>query len=320
MDQSVEQRVNVREALYRVLDSIKQLPSPPEVCLAVTQATGDEGTSLTDLQELVANDIALSGRLMQVANSAFFGVRQPVTSVRRAISLLGFGTVRSLALGFFFNEEFGKLRLPGLPYPDLPRYALASSVLAEATAKRFEPDLAADAGCLGLLHESGVLVMALAFGTQYRRMVAALADGPDALEQAERAAFGVDHVQAGKLLLENWKLSEAFIEAAAHHHAPALPHNIPPGAAGLWRILRLAVVAALLFFDDDPAGTAAQTRDLAGTLVGADPQAFTDVIRTAVAMYEQRMAVIGVPTDVVVADTQRALAAADCLAAPGTAA
>ncbi|MFW6155525.1 MAG: HDOD domain-containing protein [Planctomycetota bacterium] len=310
MDQTVEQRMNVRESLYRVLDSIKQLPSPPEVCLAVTQATGDEGTSLTDLQELVANDIALSGRLMQVANSAFFGVRQPVTSVRRAISLLGFGTVRSLALGFFFNEEFGKLRLPGLPYPDLPRYALASSVLAEATAKRFDPDVAADAGCLGLLHESGVIVMALAFGTQYRRMVSSLAGDGDALEQAERNAFGVDHVQAGKLLLENWKLSEAFIEAAAHHHAPALPQNTPPSAAGLWRILRLAVAAAPLFFEKDPTDTLDQTRDLADTLIGAKPPALAEVFRSAVTLYEQRTTVIGVPTEIVTADTERALAAA----------
>ncbi len=310
MDQTVEQRVNVREALYRVLDSIKQLPSPPEVCLAVTQATGDEGTSLTDLQELVANDIALSGRLMQVANSAFFGVRQPVTSVRRAISLLGFGTVRSLALGFFFNEEFGKLRLPGLPYPDLPRYALASSVVAEAAAKRFEPELAPDAGCLGLLHESGVIVMALAFGTQYRRMVSGRADRADTLEQAERNTFGVDHVQAGKLLLENWKLSEAFVEAAAHHHAAELPHNIAPSAAGLWRVLRPAVVAALVFFEEDPADTLERVSHLAGTLLGADPGVLAEMIRAAVTMYEQRMTIIGVPADIVAADTQRALAAA----------
>lgn len=313
--------VTIREALYRILDSIKQLPSPPEVCLAVTRATQDEATTLADLEFLVANDIALSGRLMQVANSAFFGIREPVTSVRRAISLLGFGTVRSLALGFFFNEEFGKLQLPGLPYPDLPRYALASSVAAESIAQEVAPELAADAACLGLLHESGVIVMAMAFGAQYRRMATGMAQrGGQLLAQAESTTFGVDHVLAGKLLLQGWRLSDAFVEGVAHHHEDHLPADTDPAIATMWRIIRVAGDVALLFFSADEPEVSVAVAETARSILDWQPSQCAQVLSEAARLYEQRMIITGISASIIAHDTQTAMGACERLLSRGSAA
>jgi len=315
-EQTLTTDVSLREALYRIVDSIKQLPSPPEVCLAVTQATQHDGTTLADLEALVESDIALSGRLMQVANSAFFGVREPVTSIRRAISLLGFSTVRSLALGFFINEEFGKLRLPGLPYPDLPRFALANSAVAESLAQRVDPAMAPDAACLGLLHESGVMVMAMAFGTQYRRMVAEMARRPDrTLAQAEARMFGVDHLMAGKLLLKGWRLSDVFVEAVARHHDDQLPADTDPAVLTMWRVVRLASELAMLFFnaaDPDTLHRAAQAAAMTFQWPAAD---LADAMTDAARLYEQRVIITGINSDIADADAQAAMRAAQLLIA-----
>ena len=247
---------NMHQAFTRIIASTKQLPSPPEICLAVTRTVQDDQTTLDDMRQLVESDIALSAKLLQVANSAFFGVRERVTSVRRAISLLGFGTVKTLALGFFFNDEFGKLRLAGLPYPDLPRYALACSTVAESIAKEVASDITAEAGCLGLLHESGTIVMAMAFGNQYRRVLGELTQSGKPLWQAEETAFGLDHAMAGKLLLRSWRLSDSFVQAVSAHHAVKIEHNDDRQAQRLWKILSLAQAVALLFFNESQvAGT-----------------------------------------------------------------
>ncbi len=314
-EQMIASCVNVQEALYRILDSIKQLPSPPEVCLAVTQATQDDRATLTDIQTLVENDIALSGRLMQIANSAFFGVREPVTSVRRAIALLGFGTVRSLALGFFFNEEFGKLRLPGLPYPDLPRFALASSCMAETIAQTVAPELAADLACLGLLHESGVIVMAMAFGGQYRRMVAGMDLSDQELQQAETHMFGVNHVTASQLLLKVWKLSDPFVEAVAHHHQSDLA-GADPTVVTIWQIIRLASSGALQFFTENDTDTENEAVGLAGRYFGWEPFEFGAVIQGAAAMYKDRTAILGLSPQAVDSDVSTALRNAAATGAP----
>jgi hypothetical protein len=188
---------------------------------------------------------------MQVANSAFFGVREQVTSVRRAISLLGFATVRTLALGFFFNEEFGTLRLPGLPYPDLPHFALSASVLAESIANVEAPTLAAEAACLGLLHESGVIIMAMTFGSHYRRMLRLGAISSGDLANLEMRTFGLNHPLAGQLLFESWRLGPDLAAAVAHHHRRD-GVNDTAHCCPLWKILILADSLALGLLKTQP--------------------------------------------------------------------
>jgi HD-like signal output (HDOD) protein len=293
-------------AFQRILSSIKQLPSPSEVCLAVTRASEAEQTTLAELQSLVENDIALSGRLMQVANSSFFGIRDQVTSVRRAISLLGFATVRTLALGFFFNEEFGKLRLPGLPYPTLPHFALASSVLAEAIAEQQAPARMAEAACLGLLHESGVIIMAMTFGGRYRAMLRQSASGSFELALMERRTFGFDHAMAGKLLFESWRLGPDLTAAVANHHQLDADSNLPPSCVTLWRVLLLADSLALPLLQcqmrgpavQGPAQTAAQEEEsvlLAQRLFAWPGEKCAEVLQSARTKYQQRLAILGGP-------------------------
>jgi HD-like signal output (HDOD) protein len=317
-------------AFHRILDSVKQLPSPSEVCLAVTRATEAQHTTLAELQSLVESDIALSGRLMQVANSSFFGVREQVTSVRRAISLLGFATVRTLALGFFFNEEFGKLRLPGLPYPDLPRFALASSVLAESIANAVDRTLAAEAACLGLLHESGVIIMAMAFGNHYRQMLRLGTSSSADLAGLEKRTFGLNHPLAGQLLFENWRLGPDLAAAVAYHHQVDPQPELSASCAPLWKSLLLANALALPLLgtqqpsaqgtsacpaqaqpsavtdgvsgeEGDSAGPAAsgptEPGDLARRLFDWPAAKLNEIVQEARLMYHQRLAILGRPAD-----------------------
>ena len=298
MAETAEQATrDVDKAFDRILDSIKQLPSPPEVCLAVTRAVQDQATTLTDLQQLVESDIALSGKLIQMSNSAFFGVRERVTSVRRAITLLGFGTVKTLALGFFFNEEFGKLRLPGLPYPDLPRYALAASVVAEAVADRTSPELVGEAASVGLLHESGVIVMALAFGRQYRKMLARLGETDQPFWQLETDTFGVNHARAGQMLLKGWKLSDSLTGPVAAHHAPQPPAGDDPKALALWRVLRLTDPCAALLFGRASPELVAHALQVAHRQFGWTAAEVCAVLEAAEPVYKDRTFILGLASD-----------------------
>ena len=302
--QSISSVAAPNRAFHRILGSIKQLPSPSEVCLAVTRATEAQHTTLADLQSLVESDIALSGRLMQVANSSFFGVREQVTSVRRAISLLGFATVRTLALGFFFNEEFGKLRLPGLPYPDLPRFALASSVLAESIAHEQDPDRKAEAACLGLLHESGVIIMAMTFGSHYRQMLKLGTSTSAELAGLEQRTFGLSHPLAGQLLFESWRLGPDLASAVANHHRLEGESELPASCVPLWKILLLANSLALpllrpqpVVVAEAPAGEAApglqEQTGLAQRLFAWPIEKVDQVMKMAARMYHERLAILG---------------------------
>ncbi len=295
-------RGQTQQAFYRILSVTRQLPSPPEVCLAVTRAAQDERTSLADLQRLIESDIALTAKLMQVANSAFFGVRERVTSVSRAILLLGFGTVKTLALGFFLNGEFGKLTLKGLPYPDLPRYALASSCFAQAVARRVAPDLVEGAASLALLHESGTIVMAMAFGPAYRRLLADLPTTHLPLHEAERRTFGLDHAAAGQLLLTNWRLPEGLAQAVGCHHQTTWTGEAGGSAGLLWRVLALAHRGGQLFFESAARQSARELRELAESFFGWQQSQLVEVLQAAAGDYRTRAAIFDLASELTEAD------------------
>ncbi len=297
-------------AFKRIVEVSKQLPSPPEVCLSIANTCRDQDTSIDDLQGMVEGDIALSGRLLHVANSAFFGVREPVTSVRRAISLLGFGMVKTLALGFFLDAKFGRLSLEGLPYTDLPQYAAAGSAVAETVAKRAAPDLADEAAALGLLHESGTMVMAMAFGADYDAMVAKLVGSEQTLEQAELEVFGIDHAAAGKVLLRGWRLQDAFVQAVASHHQAEMGEQADRRARMLWKIIVVASDLALLFCGSDRSKAAPKALAVAKRQFDWDAGEVAEVVKAASPAYRDRIAVFSTPVADSEADCQAAMEAA----------
>lgn len=276
--------------------------------MAITNATQKPSTSLAEIQALVETDIALSAKLLQVANSASSGLRERVSSVRRAVTLLGFKTVKALAIGFLFNAEFGRIRIPGLPYPDLPRYAVACSAVAEAVADVVAPDLSSDAGSLGLLHESGLIVMAMAFGQQYRDMVAGLAQSGLLLHEAEYKQFGIDHATAGKMLLGGWRIIDPFLQAVAFHHSPDLPitANTTRQTMLLWKLLTLSRAAGSLFFQTNASSAAAEALQLARRHFNWRGPDLGAAIRAAAPIYRQRSAVFDFP----IADTEARCATA----------
>ncbi len=281
----------VNETVREVLKQIDQLPSPPEICLAVAHKCHDDNSTIGELQELIAGDIALSGRVIQVANSAFFAVRERVASLDRAILLLGYGTVKMLALSFFMDKEFGRLQLPGLPYPDLPRFALATSALAEVIAQEVAPDIAGEASFMGMLHEGGVMAMAMAFKDRYRKMLADALVSDRPLCEAERETFGIDHATCGKLLLSSWRMPPAVVEAVAAHHEdqPLQAHNSQ--VALRWRILVLASEAAMMFFDETKVHAANQALGRAKQLFNWGGEPLSRVLKRAAPSYHTRASV-----------------------------
>jgi len=281
----------VNETVREILKQIDRLPSPPEICLAVAHKCHDDTSTIDELQKLVSGDIALSGRVMQVANSAFFAVRERVVSLERAILLLGYGTVKMLALSFFLNEEFGRLRLPGLPYPDLPRYALATSAMAEAISQEVAPDITGEAASIGMLHDSGVIIMAMTFEERYRKMLADPANAERSLPEAEREAFGVDHALCGKLLLNSWRLPAPFAEAVAGHHEDAPLQGASNQTSLRWRILVLASQAAMMFFDETKARAAAEALGKAKALFQWDGTHLAATLKRAAPVYHARASV-----------------------------
>jgi len=206
----------------------KDLPTIPVLLARILAVVDGERSSTRDLVEVMQRDQALTGRVLRLANSGFFGFAREVSTMPRAIMILGFGTVRSLALGVKVWETFlghGGGLLTGL-WEHAALVGAASRLIAQRV-RAAEPE---EIFTAGLLHDVGRVVLALRFPAEYATIIAGNAPGEPPLEERERAVFGIDHARAGSWLAETWSLPPMIVEAAATHHQPIAPGTPLRGA------------------------------------------------------------------------------------------
>lgn len=208
----------------QILNS-KDLPTIPVLLARILAVVDGEHSSARELVDVMQRDQALTGRVLRLANSGFFGFSRQVATLPRAIMILGFSTVRSLALGVKIWEAMrGR---DGLSLTELWEHSALVGAAARLIARRVRVADPEEIFTAGLLHDIGRAVLNLRFPAEYA--AAASATGPDRLER-ERAAFGIDHTQAGAWLAEAWSLPQSIVETAACHHDPITP-GMPLGAA-----------------------------------------------------------------------------------------
>jgi HD-like signal output (HDOD) protein len=172
---------------------------------------------------LIEKDAAISAKVLQVVNSAFFGVPRRVSYVRDAMSYLGTNMVRNLVLSVETFRAFEPSSSTGVDPDAMQKHA----VLVGQAASRYLDDKRQkeDAFTAGVLHDVGNLVLATQFQDELRAINQRVKTGGERTE-AEREIVGATHAEIGAFLLGIWALPYSIVEAVAHHHLPdAVAHT-----------------------------------------------------------------------------------------------
>lgn len=216
----VERALALRErleqpALKRTLGELGSLPVAPQMYQRLTQALADPNLDAKKLGAIVKTDVAMTGRVLQFVNSAYYALARRITDVEGAIAYLGVNTLRHLALSLEIERSFGA----GVDMEAFERHAVLTARLAGklVTAKEAR-DVAFSAG---LLHDCGKLVLMTRLADRYRE-VAPLAQAEKlSVADAERRVLGAGHDEIGGYLLGLWGIPHAIVGAVALHHDPA---------------------------------------------------------------------------------------------------
>jgi putative nucleotidyltransferase with HDIG domain len=209
----------------------KNLPTIPTVLAKILQLVDAESASGKELIKVIEHDQALTGKMLRLANSAFFGQTRKVATIPRAVVLLGFSTVRNLALGVKVWDALGT-GIARTRLDELWAHAVTVAVAAKAIAARLRAGDPDEAFTAGLLHDVGRLVLAMRFREQYWQVVGGASE-VEAVERMEASSLGVDHAEVGAWILEAWSLPPAIVEAVRAHHGDG-PR---PGMPGLLAIV-----------------------------------------------------------------------------------
>jgi putative nucleotidyltransferase with HDIG domain len=210
------------EQLRRVVTRIQQLPCPPTIYFRLMKELARLDATADSVGELIAQDASLTAKLLQVANSAFFGLERPVVGVPDAVQVLGFNLVKSVSLSHSLFASLNPSAVGELSPDRLYLHCLATALLAQriALGENGDPTMVDAAFTAGILHDTGKLVLASALPEHYRRAVQLAADELMPQWQAEANVFGVSHAEVGAYLLGLWGLPAAIVEAVAWHHQP----------------------------------------------------------------------------------------------------
>ncbi|MCA9001993.1 MAG: HDOD domain-containing protein, partial [Planctomycetes bacterium] len=190
------------------------LPSPAGVGMRILELTRSEDYSAEDMGFAIMADSSLTGRILQLANSAANATAEPATTVEEAIMRLGSNVVRNLALAFSLVSERTTGSCKAFDYEDYWSTSLARAVVAKALAQKIGMRKPEEAYICGLIGDVGRLALASVYADVYSEMLTTHGTLPlDGLIPKETARFRINHSQIGSLTLRDWGLPDAFSEA-----------------------------------------------------------------------------------------------------------
>lgn len=215
---ALHERTGEVEAFRKTM-ATTALPSRPGVYMELNQVLSTPDWQPHQVSAVLERDVAMTAKVLQLANSALFGLTSTVTSVRDAVMYLGVDTIRSLALT---AEAFGKVAPRGSAEFSLDDFQAHAMLVARITASILPAGRTQqEAVTAALLHDIGKLVLISDGGRRWAQLNEGARDRNVPVHVVEEEIDGVTHAHIGAHLLSLWGLPDGIVEAVAHHHDPS---------------------------------------------------------------------------------------------------
>ena len=206
-----------------VRNYIEKMPSLPTTVSRILEICNSPQTSPTDLNKVISLDPVLMGKVLKLINSAYYGLSQEITSLVRAIIMLGINTVKNLALSTAVLGTLGrKSDFQALNMDGFWRHSLGVGVTAKLIARerKIDPRKLEDYFVAGLLHDIGKIPLNNRFPQEYVMAMSFSDRDRVSLEKSETMALGMNHCDIGKMIVEAWKLDSNIRGVVSCHHCP----------------------------------------------------------------------------------------------------
>lgn len=208
-------------AISELVGDVDQLPALPRTYMELTAALQDPGVEIDHIARIVSQDMALCAKLLKVANSAFFGLRRQITSVRHAIVYLGMRMIRELVFSIEVFSSFpGGMAKTRMTPESLQNHALLTARIATHLCELNYTHLKEHVFMAAMLHDLGKMVLACHAPSHLLPLVQASEHEGRSLYEIEREQGVTTHAEVGAHLIGFWGLPYSIVESVAFHHDP----------------------------------------------------------------------------------------------------
>jgi HD-like signal output (HDOD) protein len=226
MTNSEQENINPKmKRVERILSSVYNVPTVPQIILEVSNLIEDPKTSASILGRMISNDQGLVTKILTIANSPLHGIPRRVATIDFAIVVLGFNQVKNIVVALSMMET---LKVLGNKKFDQTKYWV-HSILTAAASKRIADDLgyqtSGEVFTAGLLHDLGIPIIYKYFNKEYKEITDAVNNNNMTYLEAEEKYLGITHQDIGRFLVDRWNLPVSIADVISFHHNPSLAEN-----------------------------------------------------------------------------------------------
>ncbi|MFW5740356.1 MAG: HDOD domain-containing protein [Myxococcota bacterium] len=187
------------------------LPTLPEVVTQIVHVSGSERTSAAMLGALIETDHAVTTRVLRLANSSFYRRARRISSVRQAVVILGFETIRMLALSVSAFDAISSLKQSSMDMHDFWMHSFGAAACVRTLQQRLRVrDDEALCFTGALLHDVGKCIMAAAYGEAYGGVLATALRTGRKVRAVEYEQFGTHHGEVASWVCRRWNLPDSL--------------------------------------------------------------------------------------------------------------
>lgn len=198
------------------------LPTLPHILLKLLAICDDNDVNIAYLANTIAKDPAICTEVLRLVNSAYYGLHQPIKSIKQAVVYLGPKTIQNMVVIMSIHQTFRGKRYKSRCALDTGAFwhhSLMCATLAKRICHATSAGNSDEVYLAGLLHDIGKLILASTFQEQYTTVTATGKTGSSLLSQ-EKKLLGINHCEVGSWLVRKWKMTSLIADSILYHHHP----------------------------------------------------------------------------------------------------
>jgi putative nucleotidyltransferase with HDIG domain len=201
-----------RSEIIHIIKDTRSLPTLPGIISRLSSLAEDGKVSVDEMARVVTSDQVLSAKVLKLVNSPFYGFSGRISTVSKALILLGVNVVKSLAISSSIFEIMEK-NIVGLW-----EHSLGAAVAANIIARKLSLPEREEISTAALLHDIGKVIIKIKLEEDYEHLIKVIKEKELPMIDCEKELFNIDHAEIGEWLGKSWLLPEKLIEPIAFHH------------------------------------------------------------------------------------------------------
>lgn len=200
--------------IQKLINDLKEIPAMPNVVMQAINLVKDPNASVKDLANIIQYDQSLSAKVLTLVNSAYYGFSQQITSINRALALIGMVKAKNIIITIAMRPMFTRQS-----DKELWKHSIRVAVGCEYFAKHKSLLNSDEAFVLGFMHDVGKMIFNMKDPLFYNSIQERIENGEKTID-IETETFNCDHTQIGIVLAKKWQLPVLITNVIKYHHAP----------------------------------------------------------------------------------------------------